>query len=301
MKKYTGIIIIIFIITSNALFAIKERFKTLESLNFRNVHIKSLRKDISKSISITKGKRNPKLLPELKFYKYKIKKDDTFWKILTKTSLNIDTLITVNSLSSPMDISSGKTIFIPNMRGIIHKVKKRESIADISRKYEIDPSYICKINKITDKKKTHVFIPCARVSKIERSLFLGVGFANPLKSGRRTSNFGRRIDPFNKKLQFHKGIDIACPVGSRIYAAREGKVFFAGYKGGYGKLVIIKHKHGYYSYYGHLSRFKKKKGSHVKRGELIALSGNSGRSTGPHLHFEIRKKNKPINPGILLR
>ncbi len=301
MKKYTGIFLIITLFATCPLFGTTEKLNLIKNLNLQNPKIKSLRKDIRKSIRVTKGGRDSKLLPELKFFRYRAKKGDTFWKILTKTSLNIDTLITVNSLSSPVDIRSGKTIFIPNMRGIIHKVKKGESIDDISKKFEIDKAYICSVNKIKGSIKEHVFIPCARVSNVEKSLFLGVGFANPLTRGRRTSNFGRRIDPFNKRLRFHCGVDMACSYGSKVYAARGGKISFSGYKGGYGLLVIVKHKHGYSSYYGHLSKIKKKRGSIVKRGEIIALSGNSGRSTGPHLHFEVRKKSKPINPGTLLR
>ena len=148
---------------------------------------------------------------------------------------------------------------------------------------------------------SYLFIPCAAFSNTERSLFLGVGFQFPLKKGRRTSKFGLRRDPFNNKIKFHNGIDLATPIGSKVFAARSGKVFFTGYKGGYGLLVILKHSHDYYSYYGHLSKVITKRGVEVKRGDVVALSGNTGRSTGPHLHFEVRRRSKPINPGILIR
>ncbi|MDY6934610.1 MAG: LysM peptidoglycan-binding domain-containing M23 family metallopeptidase [Spirochaetota bacterium] len=275
--------------------------ETLKSISIQNAKIKALRNDVSRSIYIVKSNKDSNLLPELRFYKYKVRKYDSFWRILSTTSLNIDTLATCNALSSPMDIYPGKEIYISNMRGIIYKTKRNESIDEIARKYKIDKKYIYNVNRINKGNKSHLFIPCAKISNLEKSLFMGVGFKFPLKRGKRTSNFGRRKDPFNNRNQFHSGIDIACPMRSRIYAARSGKVFFIGRKGGYGLLVIIKHPHNYYSYYGHLSKILVQKGKDIKRGSVIALSGNSGRTTGPHLHFEIRKGDKPINPGILLK
>ena len=136
---------------------------------------------------------------------------------------------------------------------------------------------------------------------MERSLFLGTGFGNPLKGGKKTSGFGTRRDPFSNRMEFHRGIDIACEPGTPIHAARKGTVVSCGYEGGYGLLVVIRHSHDYYSYYGHLSRIRVKQGDQVNAGDLIALSGNTGRSTGPHLHFEVRKGEKAINPGILLK
>jgi murein DD-endopeptidase MepM/ murein hydrolase activator NlpD len=277
-------------------------FEILKTIDLQNDTIKSIRKDVRNSIIIIKKRGLPDNLPELKFYKYKVKQSDSFWKILTKTSLNIDTLSAINSLPSPLDVYPGKEIFLSNMRGVIHKVNTNDSIADISKKYCIEKEYICKVNKITDYKinKEYIFIPSGELSNIERSLFLGVGFASPLKSYTRTSTFGRRVDPFNKKFGFHPGLDLACPVGSNVYAARKGKVIFSGYQGGYGLLLIVKHEHGYSSYYGHLKKVLLKEGDIIERGNLIGISGDSGRSTGPHLHFEVRKETKPINPGILL-
>ena len=299
--------IIILIIISNSIINSASDPKSLtilESLDFKNSIVKSLRKDVRKAIIVIKGNKQSCRLPDLKFYKYKVKKNEDFWSILCKTSLNMDTISTINLLSSPADVYPGKEIFLSNMRGIIHKVKRDDTIGMISRKYNIDEEYINKVNNINEHsriEKEYIFVPSGGISNIERSLFLGSGFACPLTRERRTSSFGRRIDPFNKKFAFHRGIDLACAPGSSVYAARKGTVYFAGYSDGYGLLVIIDHENNYSTYYGHLKKILKKKGSIVKRGELIALSGNSGRSTGPHLHFEVRKNNKAINPGRLLK
>jgi murein DD-endopeptidase MepM/ murein hydrolase activator NlpD len=279
-----------------------ESFEILKTVDLQDESIKSIRKDVRNTIIIIKKRQMQDNLPELKFYKYKVKQNDNFWKILSKTSLNIDTLSAINSLPSPMDVFPGKEIFVSNMRGVIHKVNINDTIESISKKYDIRKEYICKVNKITDNKinKEYLFIPSGELSNIERSLFLGVGFASPLKQYTRTSAFGRRVDPFNKKFGFHPGLDLACPVGSEVVAARKGKVIFAGYQGGYGLLLIIKHEHGYSSYYGHLKKISIKEGDVVERGTMIGLSGDSGRSTGPHLHFEVRKETRPVNPGVLL-
>ena len=274
----------------------------LKNLDFSNPSIKILRNDIRKGIYTIRSNRDSQTLPKLLFYKYNVQKSDNFWKILSRCSLNIDTLMSVNSLSSPGDISPGQIIFIPNMRGIVYENGNGDSIETIAKKFNIEKYYIYQINNITGGTKSHLFIPGGEISKTERSLFLGTGFSSPLKIGRLTSGFGRRKDPFNRTYyEFHKGIDIACSPGTRIHAARSGRVVFTGYKGGYGNLVVIQHSHNYFSYYGHLKRILIKKGDAVGRGTLIALSGNTGRSTGPHLHFEVRKNKRPINPGLLFR
>jgi murein DD-endopeptidase MepM/ murein hydrolase activator NlpD len=264
--------------------------------------LKSIRKDIRRSIFTVKSRRPAETMPDLKFYRYRVRKGETFWIILSRTSLDMDTLISVNSLSTPGDIRPGKIIFIPNMRGIIIDPTKGETINKIIKRSRVTREYVSRVNRSEDLSKKYLFIPCGKLSSLQRSLFLGTGFMYPLKGGRRTSGFGMRRNPFNRrKFQFHTGVDLACKINTGVYAARSGKVLFTGYKGGYGKLVIIGHEHGYRSYYGHLNRIKVKTGSSIKRGEMIALSGNTGRTTGPHLHFEIRKSGQPINPGILVR
>lgn len=114
--------------------------------------------------------------------------------------------------------------------------------------------------------------------------------------GRITSGYGYRRNPFGRGREFHKGLDIANRSGTKIKAAGSGVVTFAGYYGGYGKVIIISHGYGYQSIYGHNRKLFVKVGQHVKKGEVIAEMGNTGKSTGPHLHFEIRYYGKPVNP-----
>lgn len=118
--------------------------------------------------------------------------------------------------------------------------------------------------------------------------------------GRLTSTFGNRKDPITRKMAFHYGIDIANWPGTNIYAAGKGKVEFAGYRQGYGKLIIIDHQNGYKSLYAHNSKLLVQVGDTVDKGQTIAKMGSTGRSTGSHLHFEIHYRGTPIDPLTIL-
>ena len=111
-----------------------------------------------------------------------------------------------------------------------------------------------------------------------------------------TSNFGMRNSPFSGKRTMHEGIDIAARIGTPVYATAAGIVSRAQIENGYGKLIVIDHGYGYKTYYGHNSKLVVKVGQRIKRGDLIAASGNTGTSTGPHVHYEVRLNGVPLNP-----
>ncbi len=119
---------------------------------------------------------------------------------------------------------------------------------------------------------------------------------SPLESGYVSSGFGIRRSPFTGRQEFHFGLDIGTPVGREVRATADGTVTFAGRKGSYGKVMVIHHGHGMVTRFAHLHKTLKKQGDKVKRGDVIALSGNTGRSTGPHLHYEVRVNGTPVNP-----
>ena len=111
-----------------------------------------------------------------------------------------------------------------------------------------------------------------------------------------TSRFSYRKSPFTGRREFHKGLDIAARLGTPILATADGIVAFAGKKGLLGNTVVIDHGHGLVTRYGHISKLLKKRGEKVKRWETIALMGDTGRSTGPHVHYEVRLNGMPVNP-----
>jgi murein DD-endopeptidase MepM/ murein hydrolase activator NlpD len=111
-----------------------------------------------------------------------------------------------------------------------------------------------------------------------------------------TSNFGYRTSPFTGRREFHRGLDIATRSGTPILAPADGVVIFAGPKRLSGNMIIIDHGHGMTTNYGHIKQAHKKKGERVKRGDVIAEVGNTGRSTGPHLHYEVLLNGVSVNP-----
>jgi len=119
--------------------------------------------------------------------------------------------------------------------------------------------------------------------------------------GRVTANFGERLDPFSGEGAFHTGVDIAAEYGEGVRAAADGVVIEAALHSGYGRLVIVDHGFGVTTWYGHLSTFTVPPGIHVKRGDIIGYVGVSGRTTGPHVHYEVRINDAPVNPMRYLR
>ncbi len=114
--------------------------------------------------------------------------------------------------------------------------------------------------------------------------------------GEITGHFGERLDPFSGEGAFHAGMDIASHYGDSVRATADGVVIVVDRRAGYGRLVVIDHGFGVTTWYGHLSGFSTEVGMHVKRGDVIGQEGASGRSTGPHLHYEVRIYNTPVNP-----
>lgn len=113
---------------------------------------------------------------------------------------------------------------------------------------------------------------------------------------RTASGYGMRIDPVYHVRRFHSGMDFSAPVGTDVFATGNAKVIFTGWKQGYGNTVELDHGFGYTTLYAHLYKAIVKKGQQVKRGDIIALVGNTGKSTGPHLHYEVRYQDKPVDP-----
>jgi len=126
-------------------------------------------------------------------------------------------------------------------------------------------------------------------------------FANPVPGAKVSSHFGYRKDPFNGRSAMHSGIDFRAATGTPVLATGDGVVVKAGRRGGYGKVVEIRHKNGFTTRYAHLSRMSVKTGQRIRIGQTIGKVGSTGRSTGPHLHYEVRKGKKAHNPAKYLR
>ena len=135
----------------------------------------------------------------------------------------------------------------------------------------------------------------ARMAALERGLE-GIPQITPAQTGQISSGFGYRRDPFTRRAAMHRGLDFKGPRGTPIVAAAKGTVIFAGWKSGYGQVVELSHGNGLTTRYAHMSRLSAQRGQSVDAGEQIGLLGSTGRSTGPHLHFELRINNRAVNP-----
>ncbi|NHO65087.1 peptidoglycan DD-metalloendopeptidase family protein [Aestuariicella hydrocarbonica] len=133
--------------------------------------------------------------------------------------------------------------------------------------------------------------------KIQRDVFLA---GRPIKKGWMSSRFGRRTDPFKGHVAWHNGVDFAGKLGSEVVAVAAGVVTWSGERSGYGDMVEVNHGNGYSTRYAHNSNNLAKVGDVIKKGQVIALMGSSGRSTGPHVHFEVYKNGRAVDPAAYI-
>ncbi|MCX7882779.1 MAG: M23 family metallopeptidase [Brevinematales bacterium] len=235
---------------------------------------------------------------DLHFYFYEVKAGENLASIAKKLGTSMDSLISLNSIDNAHFLKPGNKILVPNLDGVLYVVKKDDSLEKIAKKYKVSVDDILDYNDVEEDVLgvgDILFLPGASLTAEERAKALGYLFLKPVR-GRFTSGFGIRIDPFSGGRGYHAGIDIASRYGTSIKASKEGRVTFVGWKGGYGLCIIIKHQMGYESVYGHLASALVKEGQYISQGQTIGKMGNTGRSTGTHLHFEIRRYGKPINP-----
>ena len=128
-----------------------------------------------------------------------------------------------------------------------------------------------------------------------------IPLAYPVDNSRMTSTFGVRLDPFTHSLARHTGVDLSGPIGAKIHSSADGIVKSSGRKGAYGIAVEIDHGLGISTLYGHLNRALVKEGDHIRKGQIIGVQGSTGRSTGNHLHYEVRYNDIPRNPISFLK
>jgi murein DD-endopeptidase MepM/ murein hydrolase activator NlpD len=157
------------------------------------------------------------------------------------------------------------------------------------------PFFGKKQKPVRDPRFTRMLTALERMEALETAL-AGIPTSMPAAVGLMSSRFGYRSDPFNGSAAMHAGLDFKGPIGTPILAAADGKVTSAGWQGGYGKCIEITHANGLVTRYAHLSGFTVAVGQEVKRGVQIGRMGSTGRSTGPHLHFEVRINGSAINP-----
>lgn len=241
-------------------------------------------------------------IPEKKIYI--VQKGDTLSEIAETHGMGLSVLMANNPGVSANNLKIGQKLTVLTGNGIFYKVGKGDSLNKIAELFKVEIEDIKKINKLDSnvvQTGEVLYIKNPNVNK-----YLGMrspnadnrsnlGFIMPIKYTGITSPQGNRFHPVLKRYIYHAGVDLRAHF-IPLYASKEGKVTFAGTMNGYGKIIIIQHSGGYETRYGHLDKIGVRKGQYVKTGELIGKTGQSGRVTGPHLHFELRKNGKALNP-----
>lgn len=228
---------------------------------------------------------------------YRVQPGDTLSGLAARFEVSVGTLVAMNNITDPNRIAVGHVLLIPPDDGVYYRVVIGDTLWDISRRYGVSVNEIAAKNSLGNSSLIQpgqvLFIPA--VSTVSNSAQVASAstrtFSWPLSiTGRVSSPFGPRWGGF------HYGVDIAIPAGTDILAAADGVVVAAQYKGTYGLTIRVDHGGGYETLYAHASRLMVSRGDRVRSGQLIALVGSTGRSTGPHLHFEVRYNGTPRDP-----
>lgn len=230
---------------------------------------------------------------------YKLEKNDTLAKIAKKYGISVVDIVDYNNIN-PKKLKAGSTIFLKGVT--LQKYKDVEGRLIAAQQAKEDK----KKNKNKEKEKPEKPPKGTKGSPPppppednddggRSAAYSGAGFAYPVRYAGVSSPFGNRYHPVLKRYILHTGVDLVAKYVP-LRAAKAGVVTFAGNMSGYGKIIIIRHDNGYETRYAHLSVISTNVGEHVNQGDLIGKTGNSGRTTGAHLHFEIRQNGVPKNP-----
>ena len=255
----------------------------------------------------------------VKVISYVVAQGDSLWSIANAQNLEVDTLVGSNVFKNSI-LQPGMVLRIPNQDGMFYTFKNKDKIEEIAKRYKVSLDSIRKVNPTVDlvslKAGSEVFLPGARpealaetpsakgktekTSVAKTSGGVSRSYRWPVM-GKINSPFGWRRHPITRRQDFHTGLDIKAGRGTVIRSSRDGRVAYAGWMGGYGKVVVVEHSDGQSTLYAHCSSLLVRQGAKGSVGQNIARVGSTGRTTGPHLHFEIRKGNSPVNPLKYLR
>jgi murein DD-endopeptidase MepM/ murein hydrolase activator NlpD len=239
-----------------------------------------------------------------KWQEYRVQRGDSVSVIAKRYGVSVGAIIASNEIRNARTLQEGALIKIPNIDGIPYTIKNGDSLSRIAASFNVPLEVILDVNDIKSDRINAgetIFIPGARMNDIDLRMSLGELFMYPVQAKYITSHFGMRKDPISGALNLHTGIDLRANIGTTVMASLDGIVSVVSENWLYGKHIIISHDNGYKTLYAHLNSFSVKQGDRVARGRKIGESGNTGYSTGPHLHFGMYdRNNKLVNPLELL-
>lgn len=243
-----------------------------------------------------KNQGSEELAGILHIYLYNCGADEDIFRLSARCNVPYAALATLNRIGHP-SLFKGGNVLLPSVPGLFlaeTPASDFEQLIAASRTME-NGTVIT-----VPGQGRFFFLPGGDFHPIERNFFLNTGFHFPLKNYRVSSSYGMRANPFTGKPQRHNGLDLAAPAGTEVYAARAGRVIKTGSDPVYGNFILIAHEDDWVSLYGHLSAFLVSANSYVTRSSPIGKVGSTGQSTGPHLHFELRKDGTALDPGKML-
>jgi murein DD-endopeptidase MepM/ murein hydrolase activator NlpD len=233
---------------------------------------------------------------------YIVKEGDTLSLIAERFDMDLDTIASLNRQwgSGVHLVRVGERIRIPNQDGIFLPLDR--PLEKLCAERGVPPEVVLQANRLSAQEVRPglaLFFPGVQHTGIERSVVTGTAFLRPV-AGWTSSAYGYRHDPFTEVMQFHRGIDIAANLGAAVRSALDGRVTVVGDDLVLGRYIVIRHQIGFSTVYGHLLETFVQPGQTVARGQRIGTVGSSGKSTGPHLHFEVRRHGRPVNTTGLL-
>jgi murein DD-endopeptidase MepM/ murein hydrolase activator NlpD len=237
----------------------------------------------------------------LTIYAYTPRAGEDMFSLAARCNVPYAAIATLNRIPHPTALGDAGTVLLPSLPGLFIPEEPDSDLERLllSARGE-EPGLSLNLTR-GGARERFFFIPAADFSPTERIFFLNPGFFRfPLRQYRLTSSFGPRRNPVTGNLRFHQGLDLAAPLGTGVYAARDGVVAEIGEDPIYGNYIILQHGENWVSLYGHLSAVHTALRSSVRSGNLIGSVGSTGQSTGPHLHFELRQNGKAQDPGKYL-
>jgi murein DD-endopeptidase MepM/ murein hydrolase activator NlpD len=241
---------------------------------------------------------------------YRVKPGDTVSGIAEKYSLSMGSIISFNQLNEAWNLRSGRVLKIPNMDGISYTIQKGDTISTIAAKMKVPQNAILDANEILSENIPAgkvIFIPGGKMDSNDLSRAIKRPVVEkmiyPVSNRRVTSAFGWREDPVNPvagQMTFHRAVDLAGRMGDPVKASLKGTVLHVDNNRNLGNFIILKHG-DYQTLYAHLSAVSVKAGEEVSQGQVIGKVGETGYTTGPHLHFEVFYKGNRVNPLELLK
>ncbi len=296
--------ILLLVSTNFFLFGVTQHIKLnnnlpkINQLNYKDVMFKQYSQEVELNyMQAAKGKT-----PVPNFYIYETQPDDNLLNIAASCSIPYDTIATLNNILYISENIQNKKLILPTAAGLFICTDPSSDI-----EFLIQKQYYNKIENNEEDFDYELlgnlffFLSNKRFTPTVRAFFIDNTIKLPVNHIIISSPYGMRQDPFTGKPKFHGGIDFAIPIGTPVYACKNGTISLCKKNDHiYGNYIVIKHDNGMISIYAHLSKILVKENQVVRGGAKIGLSGSTGKSTGPHLHFEIKENGKTVDPKNIL-